>query len=121
RELNRSQSTPRYCKSKWNCANLMVATGEHIALRRGPSVGNQRFEAGQDVNASLAQETPISQVPLIQRASSSADQSSYFIQCQLLVRALEQSRLPSHKRSRYRSASPPRISINGERAVNVFT
>ena len=24
-----------------NCSNLTVATREHIALRRGPSVGNQ--------------------------------------------------------------------------------
>src|SRR5215211_1442780 len=30
---------PCYRKIKWNCASLRVATGEHIALRRGPRVG----------------------------------------------------------------------------------
>jgi hypothetical protein len=35
----------------------MVATSEHIVLRRGPDVVGQRFEAGEEVNAALAEKT----------------------------------------------------------------
>jgi hypothetical protein len=49
-----------------NYANLTVATGEHIALRRGPGVGDQQFEAGEEVNVSLAQLATIGRVCPVQ-------------------------------------------------------
>ena len=57
-----------------NYANLTVATGEHpvkstrgrLALRRGPGVGDQQFEAGEELNASLAQLATIGRVCPVQ-------------------------------------------------------
>ena len=57
---------PCYRKSQWKCANLMVTTGEHVALRCGPGVRNQRFEAGEEVNASIAQPATIGGVRVVQ-------------------------------------------------------
>jgi hypothetical protein len=49
-----------------NYTNLTVATGEHIALRRGPGVGDQQPEDGEEVNASLAQLATIGRVCPVQ-------------------------------------------------------
>src|SRR5688572_28140142 len=55
-----------YRDSNGNGVNLRVAAGEHIVLRRGPGGRDQRFEAGEEVNASLAQPATIGGVRPVQ-------------------------------------------------------
>jgi hypothetical protein len=67
----------------------MLTIGKHIVFRRGLGIGSQQFEAGNEINASLAQLATISGIPPVQRIRGPADQQPNPIQRQLWVRAAQ--------------------------------